>query len=125
MCDAKTQLSYVMSKYYVANQKKAGSKACDFSGAASTQNAQSPTGTCESLIKDAGSNGQGTVPSSLAVASYTAAAGSGSGSGSGSGGSSTGNAAAHHMVPKVEHGLVFLGFYVVVAGVAGAGMLLL
>lgn len=117
MCDARTQLSYVMNKYYLG-QRSNNPSACGFGGAASTQPAQSPTGTCVSLLRVAGNNGGGSVPTGLSTASPSSG-----GSGSGSGGS--GNAAAGLTVPSLGCGLIYLACYVAVAAATGASMLLL
>jgi hypothetical protein len=80
-CNATVKLSWLMNSYYESNSKAAG--ACDFGGQASTQSAQSPSGTCASLISQAGTAGTGSVTSTNGVG------GSGSGSGSKSAASGT------------------------------------
>ena len=59
-----------MNKYYLAKNKDAG--ACDFAGQATTQSAQSPSGTCATLLNEAGSEGTGTVTGSLTAGSGSA-----------------------------------------------------
>jgi len=69
-CDATVKLSWLMNKYYLAKNKDAG--ACDFAGQATTQSAQSPSGTCATLLNEAGSEGTGTVTGSLTAGSGSA-----------------------------------------------------
>ena len=62
MCSAEQQLSFAFNAYYEAqNAKGNGASACGFNGAATTQVAVSPTGTCASLLNEAGTAGTGTV----------------------------------------------------------------
>ena len=120
MCDATQQLGWALNSYY-EQQKAAGNaaSACDFSGSAKTQSPTSPTGSCASLINEAGNAGTGTVTSQP---SGTGSSGSGSGSGSSSSHSSAG-------VPGISapsnFGLLQVAFYLSVAFVSGAGMILL
>lgn len=56
MCDSRDQLSIAMDAYYQEQVKRgtsAGQHACDFDGAAETQDAEKPSGTCEKAIKSA------------------------------------------------------------------------
>ena len=78
-CNANVQLSWLMNKYYIAQNKVAG--ACNFGGQASLQSAQAASGTCLALLNEAGSQGTGQVTSTNG--------GSGSGSGSKSAASGT------------------------------------
>ncbi|RMZ74968.1 hypothetical protein DV737_g5553, partial [Chaetothyriales sp. CBS 132003] len=62
MCNSQQQLGWVLNVYY-DQQSASGNaaSACDFSGSATTQSATSATGTCATLISEAGSDGLGTV----------------------------------------------------------------
>jgi len=114
MCDSSSQLSFVMNQYYL-NQNKA-STACDFNGQAKTQSG-STSSSCSALLNQAGTAGTGTVTSAP-----TATGASSSSSGSSS---ATKGAAANLVIPRFETGILQLGIYVVVAAMAGAGMLIL
>jgi hypothetical protein len=118
MCDSYSQLSFAFNQYYSAQNK--ASTACDFNGNAKTQSG-STSSSCKDLLNQAGTAGTGTVTS----------APTGTGSSSGSSGSSsssstsTKSAAGAVIVPRFDMGLLQLSAYVVVAGMAGAGMILL
>nr|QFF92533.1 13-beta-glucanosyltransferase isoform 1 [Botrytis fabae] len=115
MCTSAQQLSFVFDQYYQNNGKAA--TACDFSGNAKTQTG-AKSSTCSSLISQAGTAGTGTVTS----------APTGTGSSSSSSGTSTStkkSAAGATIVPRFDLGLLQLGAYIVVAGMAGAGMIML
>ncbi|KAL1876751.1 1 3-beta-glucanosyltransferase gel4 [Paecilomyces lecythidis] len=122
MCNADQQLSFVMDRYYQEQSAKGnGASACDFGGAASTQASTKATGTCATLMKQAGTDGTGTVTS--------APTGTGD-SGSSASSSSSKGAGAHAMSTPgsvaVLGGTTFkLGAYVITAVITGAGMVLL
>lgn len=116
MCNSIQQLSFVFDQYYQKQSKLA--TACDFSGSAKIQSG-SKSSTCSALISQAGTAGTGTVTS----------APSGTGSSSGSSSSSAastkkGNASAT-IIPRFDMGLFQLGAYLLVSGMAGAGMIML
>lgn len=121
MCNATEQLSWAFNAYYQNQKGTQNNDACDFNGAATTQAAASPTGSCAALISQAGSAGTGTVTSVP----------SGTGSGGGSGGSSSSStatkkgAAGMVTVPSFSFGMLSLGIYVMAAAMVGAGMVLL
>ncbi|KAA8566392.1 hypothetical protein EYC84_008963 [Monilinia fructicola] len=115
MCTGAQQLSFVFDQYY-SNQNKA-STACDFNGKAKLQSG-SKSSTCSSLISQAGTAGTGTVT--------TAPTGTGASSSSSASTTSTNKSSSGStIVPRLDLGLLQLGAYVVAAGMAGAGMILL
>jgi len=114
MCDPYSKLSFAFGQYY-KNQKQA-STACDFGGNAKVQ-AAAQNGNCKDLISQAGAAGTGTV---TAIPSGTGTSSSGGST------TSTSKAAAGGLtVPRFDTGAMKVGAYVLVAGMAGAGMLLL
>ncbi|KIV96892.1 hypothetical protein PV10_00706 [Exophiala mesophila] len=122
MCNPQQQLGWALNTYYErARAAGNGASACDFSGSATIQSPVTPTGTCNDLIQQAGSDGTGTVTS---APSGTGRASGGSGSGSG-GSSSTSNAGVPTFSGPSHIGPIQIGIYVAVAVVSGAGMILL
>ncbi|KAK4612074.1 1,3-beta-glucanosyltransferase [Fulvia fulva] len=117
MCNSTEQLAFAFNQYYVSQNR--ASDACDFKGAAATKSATSASGSCATLMSQAGTAGTGTV-----MASPTAKGGSGSG---GSGGSSSSSGAAGPMasVPSVESTLIPVAFFATLAALSGMGMILL
>ncbi|KAL4778094.1 Glucanosyltransferase-domain-containing protein [Aspergillus varians] len=77
MCPPKQQLNWALNKYY---SEQGDASACDFSGSAMTTSTASATGSCSSMMSQAGTDGTGTVT----------ATGSGSGSTATETGSSSG-----------------------------------
>ncbi|RDW67993.1 putative glycophospholipid-anchored surface glycoprotein GAS1 [Coleophoma cylindrospora] len=117
MCTSYQMLSFAMDQYY--QSQSSASTACDFSGNAQVQSG-SKSSSCSSLLAQAGTAGTGTVTA--------APTGTGSSSGSSSSGSSTTtskSSAGAVVVPRFDMGLLQMGAYAVVAGMAGAGMILL
>ena len=58
MCSPLEQLSFAFNAYFQQQAAKgSGQGACDFSGAATTQNPDKPSGTCAPLISGAGTDG--------------------------------------------------------------------
>ncbi|KAF9888359.1 1,3-beta-glucanosyltransferase gas1 [Aspergillus nanangensis] len=117
VCSPEQQLSFAMDLYYQEQEKEGnGADACDFDGAASTQKSGNSDGSCDSLLKAAGTSGTGSVQASPTDASGGAAGASASGS----------EGAAFMVAPgSVQVGYLQLGAYVVTAVVAGASMILL
>lgn len=114
MCSSKEQLSFALNAY--AKKVNGG---CGFKGKATTQSANpSPTASgCSSLLKEAGTDGTGSVAGGAAGSS-----GSGNGTkGSGSGSGSTGAASALYSTDSVFG----LGLYLVGAVASGMAMILL
>lgn len=116
MCSSYQQLSFAFDQYYKAQGK--ASTACDFGGNAKTHTS-STSSSCSSLLSQAGTAGTGTVT--------TAPTGTGSSSGSSSSGSSTTSKSASGavIIPRFDLGLLHLGAYLLVAGAAGVGMVML
>jgi hypothetical protein len=115
MCDPYSKLSFAFDQYYKSQSK--ASTACDFGGNAKTQSG-STSSDCKAPLSQAGTAGAGTVTSVP----------TGTGSSSSPAGSSTEskkNVAGSVTVPRFDAGLLQLGVYVVAAGVAGMGMVLL
>ena len=130
MCNSTQQLGWALDQYYLQQQASGnGASACDFSGSASTKAVVTPTGTCASLIQQAGSAGTGIVTSAPTGTGSSGGSGSGSGSGSsGSGSSSSGSSfgvAGLSTMPSLNLGVLQIGVYLVCAFGAGAGMILL
>ena len=119
MCNSYQQLSFAFDQYY-KNQNKAAS-ACGFSGKAKTQTGATSS-QCSGLLSQAGSAGTGTVTT---APTGTGKSGSGSGSSSGSGTTSSKSAAGAVVVPRFDTSILTLCVYVLAAGLAGAGMILL
>jgi hypothetical protein len=121
MCSPTEQLSWAMNAYYQEQlvQNSANTQACDFAGNATTQTPTAPSGTCASLLSQAG----GAVGTGQVTAIPSPGTNTGSGS-STSAASSTG-AAMGLTVPNFDFVLLKLGAYVTVAVMAGAGMILL
>lgn len=106
MCNPMEQLSFAFDQYQ--KQQGGASTACDFDGAATSQDAASPEGDCSELMGQAGEDGTGTVTSRPSGIPAT-----------------TSKAAADTVdIPTFNLGLVKLGMYVVGAVVTGAGVLL-
>lgn len=76
MCQPKQQLNWALNKYY---SEQGVASACDFSGSASTTSTTEPTGTCSSMMSQAGTAGTGTVTAtgSGSAASETGSSGAG------------------------------------------------
>jgi len=128
MCESAQQLSFVINQYYLDQKKASG--ACDFSGSATTQSANTAS-TCSALLNQAGAAGTGSVTNVPTPASTGSSGGSG---GSGSGGSASGSSASATsskgvagsvIIPRFDTGLLQLGVYVIAAIMTGAGMILL
>jgi hypothetical protein len=112
MCNATEQLGFVLNAYYNANGKS--SSACAFGGSATLKSATTATGSCSSLMAQAGTGGTGKV-----TASPTA------GGGNGGSGGSTGNAASMNMVHGVVSSFIPMAVLIAIGFVSGSGMLLL
>ncbi|WEW60603.1 hypothetical protein PRK78_006090 [Emydomyces testavorans] len=116
MCNPRDKLSFAFNSYYQAQASKGnGQNACDFNGNARKQSPIKPSGTCSSLVQQAGTDGKGTVTSVP----------TGTSSFSSSSSSSSSAAASPMAVPPIGFGLIQLGAYLICAVVAGAGMLVL
>ena len=108
MCSPSEQLSFVFNQYY--KDQKSSSDACSFKGAAKLQKASSASGTCQSLINQAGTAGTGTVTSAP--------------TGGGAASSSSGSAAIKN-IPSAESGILPMICVVIAAALSGMGMIAL
>lgn len=122
MCDAKEQLAYALNAYYQAQDSTNQASACNFGGSASTKAATSASGSCSSLMAQAGTAGTGTVTSSP---TGTAAGAGSSGSSTSKSTSTKSGAASAMVVPSMDFGLLNLGVYVFAAILSGGAMILL
>ncbi|SMQ55427.1 unnamed protein product [Zymoseptoria tritici ST99CH_1A5] len=114
MCNSTEQLSFVLNQYYLS--QNSAQDACDFDGAATLKDSQTPSGNCNSLLKEAGSDGTGSVSSSPT--------GGKSGSGSKSGATSKG-AAGYSAKASAEVSMLPVFFMGMLAVLSGCGMILL
>jgi len=118
MCSSYQQLSFAFDQYYQSQSKVA--TACSFNGNAKIQTS-STSNSCKALLNQAGTAGTGTVT--------TAPTGTGSTSGSSgtstSSSSSKSSSAGAMVIPQFDIGLLEIGAYLLTAGLAGAGMILL
>lgn len=122
MCTGAQQLAFAFNTYYNGVSSSEKSTACDFGGNATTQSSTKASGTCATLLSQAGTAGTGSVSSSP-----TSGGGSSGTSGSASTSSSKG-AASGNFVPGLGSGWsTFVAFAVYVSGAAavGASMVLL
>lgn len=129
MCNPTEQLGWVLNAYYLAQPSASRASACDFSGSASTKAAASPTGSCSSLIAEAGPQGTGTVTTKPTgtgnVGGSSGSSGSGSGSSGGSSGSGSGNAAPRFGSTAVFGTEMAIAAYLSLAFVSGMCMIFL
>ncbi|KAH0550875.1 hypothetical protein GP486_007762, partial [Trichoglossum hirsutum] len=109
MCSSSEKLSWVFNEYYLANKKNA--QACDFAGNATIQAAATASGSCQTLLNQAGPGGTGVVTS------VPSATGSGSGSSS-----SKKSEAGLTTVPRFSFGILTFGSYILGAALTGAAM---
>lgn len=123
MCNSNEQLGWALNAYYLAQPSANRASACDFSGSATTQSSSSPTGSCSSLIAEAGPQGTGAVTSRPTGTGNVG--GSSGGSSSNASGSGSGNAA-----PRLGSTAVFgtemaIAAYMSLAFVSGMCMIFL
>lgn len=117
MCTSYQQLSFAFNQYYLA--QNSASTACNFGGNAKVQTG-STSSSCKSLLSQAGTAGTGTVTT---VPTGTGSSSSSKSSSSSS--SSKSSAAGAITIPRFDMGLLQLGGYLLAAGMAGAGMIIL
>lgn len=124
MCNPTQQLGWALNNYASTQAASGNSAACSFSGSATSQSFVNPTGTCASLIQQAGAEGTGTVTSQP---SGTGSGGSsGSSASSGSSSSSSGVAApGFGAMSSLNLGAYQFAAYAIVSVITGAGMILL
>ncbi|KAF7198092.1 1,3-beta-glucanosyltransferase [Pseudocercospora fuligena] len=119
MCNSTEQLAFAFNQYYLSQNSAAD--ACDFNGAAVTKSATSASGTCETLMSQAGTAGTGTVTSSPTANSDEQAQVSG-----GSGGSSASSGAGAFVgAPSATTSMAPVFFMVALGVFSGMGMILL
>jgi hypothetical protein len=106
ICNSTEQLSWAFDQYYKSQNSAASS--CNFAGSATIQQSVSASGSCASLINQAGSQGTGTVTSGGSAASGTKK-----------------SDAAGVATPGFNFGVFTMGIYVTVLSVFGAGLVLL
>jgi hypothetical protein len=106
MCNSTEQLSWAFDQYYKSQNSAASS--CNFAGSATLQQSVAASGSCASLINQAGAQGTGTVTSSGSASSGTKK-----------------SDAAGVVTPGFDFGVLAMGFYVTVLSVFGAGVVLL
>ncbi|KAI9041884.1 glycoside hydrolase family 72 protein [Aspergillus affinis] len=118
MCNSKQQLNFALNKYY--GEQNSAASACSFGGSATTTSAASKTGSCKSLMSQAGTAGTGTVTSEP-----TATAGSGSSSKASASASGSTGAAPNTAGTAVAVGSFQLALYAVMAVMTAVIMVLL
>lgn len=115
MCNGTQQLAFAMNTYYNGQSSANKATACDFSGNGTTQASQKASGTCVSLLAQAGTAGTGSVSSSPT-------SGGSSGTSGGASTSTSKGAAAGNFVPGLGSGWsTIMGFAVYVSGAAAIG----
>ncbi len=112
MCNDLEKLSFAFNQYFRSQNNNPS--ACDFNGAATTQEPRAAEGDCESLLDQAGEDGTGALSSRP-----------GGSSSSESGSSTSSSAASAVTVPAFSFGLLGMGVYVVCAALGGAAMVLM
>lgn len=126
MCNSTEQLGWVLDQYYSAQPSSNRASACGFSGSATLKSGVKPTGTCSSLMAQAGVSGKGTVTASPTTGSGAGATGGSGGSSKASGsGSGSKGAAAAMSVQSVQVGPYTVGLSAFIAIFSGAAALLL
>ncbi|KAF9731311.1 hypothetical protein PMIN06_007401 [Paraphaeosphaeria minitans] len=114
MCQPKEQLAFALNAYYKAQNKAAD--ACNFKGSATLKQAAATTAAaCDSLLKQAGEDGTGTLTGGAALATGSSSAQSGS----------QGAAAGGLTVSHVSIGYFGIATYILGAIASGAAMVLL
>jgi hypothetical protein len=115
MCNATEQLGFILDTYYKGQNKAAN--ACAFSGSATLRAAAAtPSGTCASLMSQAGTAGTGKVTGSPVAGSNNAKA---------SGSNSPGAGHASYSAPSMLTGFLPMILLTVVGFFSGMGMLVL
>lgn len=118
MCTGEQQLAFVYNAYFNTQTGSNKNTACDFAGNATTKTPSKATGTCGTLLSQAGVNGTGSVSSSPTAGGGSGSAASGSASSSHSKG-----AASSNFVPGLGNGWsTFISLAVYISGAAAVGM---
>lgn len=116
MCNSTEQLAFVFNQYYLG--QNSNSDACDFNGAAEVKSGSDPTGTCKSLMSEAGTAGTGLVTTSPTADSDAQSNGSG-------GAATSSGAAGHSMARSGEVNALPIILMSALAVMSGMGMILL
>ena len=123
MCNARQQVGWALNAYY--SEQNRAADACDFSGSATLQSAVAPTGSCKTLISQAGSQGTGTVTSAPSGTGGSGSSGSGGGSSSGGASGSGNGVGMGFSTTSITFGYWQVAVYLVCAFGSGAAMILL
>ncbi|SCU98813.1 LAMI_0F16336g1_1 [Lachancea mirantina] len=105
-CDPDVKLSYLLNKYYEAQNKN--KSACSFSGSASLASGQSTASSCSAVLASATAGGSSGSASGGSKASGSSSASSASGSSSSSSSSSSKKNAASVQTPISSGGLLLM-----------------
>ncbi|KAL9019021.1 MAG: hypothetical protein Q9185_003672 [Variospora sp. 1 TL-2023] len=117
MCNAKERISWAFNAFFEDQSRNNpdNTDACNFRGAARTQRGQA-SGDCRNVVNQAGGSGTGTITGAPAPSSTSSG---------GAAASSTTGAASVLAIPSFSLGMLQMAVYVTIAGLVGAGMIIL